>query len=104
MENYSPLRSAFSIERPKMAKKRFYSGDYAGYDSRRALETRDAEMIGEDHGAIANLPQGVVYKEYPKIDFYSYNLNDNIRGIDKQMSDDVRGERKKSNKAYPEKY
>ncbi len=87
-----------------MAKKRFYaSEDYAGVDSRRRMENRDFNMISEDHSSFANLPQQVIYKEYPKTEYFSYDLNDNINGIDNQMNDDVRGSKKKSGK-YPEKY
>jgi len=65
---------------------------------------RGAGMISEDRSAIANLPQQVVYAGYPKNPSYSYDLNDDIRGIDVQISDDVKKEQKKSNQQYPTKY
>lgn len=64
----------------------------------------EPSMISEDYNAPSNLPQNVVYKEYPKVDYDSYDLNDNIKGIDVQMNDDVRGERRKKGMKYPEKY
>lgn len=86
-----------------MAKKRYYSsGAYEGMESRRAQETADGGMIKEDRSAIANLPQNVMIKAYPKVDPYGvYHLNDTIKGVDRQMSDD--GEEKKTGE-FPEKY
>lgn len=91
-----------SESRKKMMNKDYY----AGMDARRRQEMEDAGMIREDHSAIANLPQGVIMREYPKNDYFSYNLNDDIRGIDVQMDDDVRKESKaaKARHQYPEKY
>jgi hypothetical protein len=46
-------------------------------------------MISEDHSAMANMPQGVVMKEYPKTpmaDLMGYK--DNITGIDERLSHD----------------
>ena len=87
------------------AKKTMVNNDrYAGMDSRRYMEMRDAGMISEDHSQVANLPQEVMMKEYPKTDYFTYDLNDDIRGIDVQMNDDVRKERRKSGMSYPEKY
>jgi len=36
----------------------------------------EPSMISEDYNAPSNLPQNVVYKEYPKVDYDSYDLND----------------------------
>jgi hypothetical protein len=84
-----------------MAKKKFYGGDYAGIDARRAMENRDANMIPSDRG-IANMPQTLVMRQYPNTVYNGFEgLNDTIRGIDKQMKDDVK--MKKSSK-FPEKY
>lgn len=77
---------------------------YSGMEPRRRQEMEDAGMIREDHRAVANLPQEVRYQAYPRIDYDSYDLNDDIRGIDVQMDDDVRKERRKSGERYPEKY
>ena len=62
------------------------SGHYAGKEDRRRTEMHDAGMISEDHGAIANLPQNVMMKPYPKGgDYIPEDLDDTIRGIDAQM-------------------
>lgn len=89
-----------------MAKKKYYESKemYADMESRRNQEMKDGSMISEDRSAIANLPQQVIMKEYPKNDYFNYDLNDDIKGIDVQMRDDVRGEKRKSGKPYPEKY
>lgn len=67
-------------------KRRMGDGEYAGYSGRRTQEMEDAGMIKEDRGAIANLPQEVMMKPYPK--GYSYmpeDLDDTIRGVDHQI-------------------
>ena len=77
---------------------------YSGKTSRREIESRDAGMISEDKSAIANLPQNVIMKAYPECAYDSYNLNDNIHGIDVQVRDDVMGGKRKSGQPYPSKY
>lgn len=73
-----------------MAKKRYYEESYAGYDMRRRQEAQDAAMIKEDKSAIANLPQDVKYVQYPQSPYSSSpRLDDSIRGIDRQLSDDA---------------
>ncbi len=48
-------------------------------------------MISEDHSAVANMPQNVVQKEYPKTDFTSrYELDDTIDGVDENIREGVR--------------
>lgn len=48
-------------------------------------------MIDEDHSAMANMPQGVVMKEYPKAAYSNLGgYKDNIQGIDQRMHDDAR--------------
>jgi len=85
---------AVSIERPIMAKsKRYHSSIKSG-----------PCMISEDRSAISNLPQGVIMKEYPKNDYATYNLNDDLLGIDNQISDDSRGVHRKSKEKFPKKY
>ena len=72
-----------------MAAKRHHDGAYAGHDARRSQEMRDAGMIHEDHSAIANMPQEVMMKPYPKDrDYLPDGLDDTIRGIDSQMDAD----------------
>lgn len=63
-----------------------HSGHYEGMNERRRQEMEDAGMIHEDKSAIANLPQHVMIKPYPKVDHYNpEGLDDTIRGIDHQM-------------------
>ena len=62
---------------------------YAGMEPRRRQEMEDAGYLHEDHNAVANLPQGVVMKPYPKNGPYlPEGLEDSIRGIDWQMDYD----------------
>lgn len=73
-----------------MAKRRFHE-EYAGKAMSREMQGRDSGMISENKGAVANMPQEVMYKPWPKADHYlSGDLNDNIRGIDSQMDEDGR--------------
>jgi hypothetical protein len=84
-------------------KKRFYDGDYAGpLNVARRQEAGDFEMIREDKSACANLPQDVKYHAWPKAGHYAeYDLDDTIRGVDKQMDEDGAGmKRHKSTKKY----
>ena len=39
---------------------------YAGMEPRRRQEMQDAGYIREDHDAVANLPQNVIMRPYPK--------------------------------------
>ena len=62
---------------------------YAGAEPRRRQEMEDAGMIHEDHMEVANLPQGVQYRPWPKAGYHlNDNLDDTIRGIDEQMDED----------------
>lgn len=62
---------------------------YAGDDERRRQERQDGSMLSEDHSAIANMPQMVVMREYPRTGPYLPEmLDDTIRGIDGQMDMD----------------
>lgn len=75
---------------------------YSGREGRKRLEYDSSNMIAADHGAIANLPQGVMIKAYPASPAYYEGMpSDTIRGIDHQMSDDSRKGKKEK---YPEKY
>lgn len=96
-----------------MAKKRYYNSNngykmlhdyYSGLAGRKRMESEGSDMIHEDNNQVANLPQQVMMKSYPKSDYLHYDLNDDIRGIDVQMDDDVREEIAKTRKQYPEKY
>lgn len=65
-------------------------GHYAGAEPRRRQELEDAGMIHEDHNAIANLPQEVMIKMYPKSDMARMpeELDDTMHGIDHQIDRD----------------
>jgi hypothetical protein len=93
-------RFAVPNERPTMAKRHHdskgahnfrpeHNEHYAGMESRRAEEMRDAGMIQENRSAIANLPQEVMIKPYPKAGYaLPEGLDDTIRGVDSQMDYD----------------
>lgn len=87
-------------------KRRLGEGKYTGYDSRRRQEYDDGMMISEDRSAIANMPQEVKYVQYPQDPYYvSPKLNDTMRGIDRQISDDVYSKSlKKKGDGYPEMF
>jgi hypothetical protein len=60
-----------------------------GMDPRRRQEMEDAGMIHEDHRAVANLPQGVIQREWPSSrSYHDFGLDDTIRGINKQENED----------------
>lgn len=62
---------------------------YAGMPARRRQELEDAGMIHEDSRAIANLPQEVMIKAYPKAGAYMpEGIDDTQRGIDMQIDYD----------------
>ena len=66
-----------------------YDRQADGMMSRRRSEMRDAGMIHEDRSQIANLPQEVMMKPYPKNGPYMpEGLDDTIRGVDHQMDYD----------------
>lgn len=78
-----------------------YSEPYAGRSGRRRQEMADAGMIHEDHAAIANLPQRVEIKPYPKnMKYLPEDLDDTIRGVDRQIDYD---DSKKLSHFYPKK-
>jgi hypothetical protein len=76
-------------ERSMHRKHSLLEGHYEGAEPRRRQEMEDAGMISEDHSQIANLPQHVMMKPYPKTGPYMPDgLDDTLRGIDKQMDAD----------------
>ncbi len=76
--------------------KRYYAGSYEGKADRRKMEMQDSSMISEDHSAVANMPQGVMMKSWPKVDSYMpEGLDDTISGIDRQM-DTLDGAKRKA--------
>ena len=61
---------------------------YAGESARRTQEMQDAGMIHNDQSAIANMPQNVMIKPYPKAGYYlPEDQDDTIRGVDHQIDD-----------------
>jgi hypothetical protein len=74
---------------------------YAGQESRRRMEMEDAGMIHEDHRAIANMPQEVMIKPYPRTGPYlPEGIDDTIRGVDHQMDYD---DSQRARNFYPKK-
>jgi len=74
---------------------------YAGYSARRTQEMEDAGMIHENRNAIANLPQEVMIKAYPKsAPHMPEGLDDTISGVDRQMEYD---NSKRREHFYPKK-
>jgi hypothetical protein len=70
-------------------KRKVSEGYYAGAEARHKQESEDGSMIREDKSAIANLPQNVMIKMYPKPDMaLPEDLDDTIRGVDEQMRGD----------------
>ena len=78
-------------------------------DERRGMERRDRDdrgmdtqfygMIHEDRSEVANLPQHVEYKPYPKCGYFDeYELDDTIRGLDDTRDDDLRTMRRYTSK------
>ncbi len=81
--------------------KQAFAESYAGMEPRRRQELEDAGMIHEDHSAIANMPQNVMIKPYPKTGPYMpEGLDDTIRGVDDQMDYD---DKKRAAHFYPKK-
>lgn len=74
---------------------------YAGPENRRKMEMEDAGMIREDRSAIANLPQNVMIKPYPRTGPYESDvLDDTLKGIDKQIDYD---DSQRQSHFYPKK-
>ena len=94
------------MERYETVKNMRRTEEYAGDRERKRMEYEDSRMIHEDHSAVANLPQNVMMKPWPKSVYATYHLDDTISGIDYQMWED--SDMKKSNKykrsRFPEKY
>lgn len=71
--------------------KRHHNPDrgYMKPDSEYRQEEKDAGMIENDHSAFANLPMEMMMKPYPPCPAYmDWEMEDNIKGIDKQQSAD----------------
>lgn len=65
-------------------------GEYAGMEHRDMQEREDGMMLREDHNAIANMPQHVMIKPYPKCGYgLPEDLDDTMRGVDAQIDLDT---------------
>ena len=74
---------------------------YSGMPTGMRSGLEDDAMLHEDHRAIANLPQEVMIKPYPKVGPYMPEvLNDDVSGVDAQM--DYDDEQRRSH-FYPKK-
>jgi hypothetical protein len=74
---------------------------YAGESARRTQEMEDGGMLHEDRGAIANMPQNIIMRPYPKNTGYlPEDLDDTIKGIDEQINMD---DRKRKEHFHPKK-
>lgn len=115
-----------SNEGPNMAKKKYMQSAKDRLDESRGMEREirkkdvakakrkkyydssngngSAGMMEYDPSCMAGLPKMERIEPYPKNPSYSYDLNDDLRGIDKQISDDVKGLRRKKGEKYPEKW
>ena len=65
---------------------------------------KNKKMFLNDRSSFANMPQNVIMSPYPSTPYFNYDLNDDMKGIDVQISDDMRKERRKRGQAYPEKW
>lgn len=92
-----------SLRRTSKKLSSYDGGEYDGRDLRRSMEKRDGGMINEDMNAIANLPQQVIYREYPKHNYMSWDLNDDITGVD-QLMDENSKQHRKHGRRQGEKY
>ena len=74
---------------------------YAGELARRTQEMEDGGMLHEDRGAIANMPQNIIMRPYPKNGGYiPETLEDSIVGVDAQINKD---DRKRKEHMVPKK-
>ena len=59
-------------------------------------------MVSNDTSQMANLPQNVIIKSYPEVNYpMGEGLDDTITSIDHQMNKDNRGGKRKSPSGYP---
>ena len=59
-------------------------------------------MLSEDRSALANMPQNVIQKTYPKCGYLdTHELDDTMRGLDDTRKEDIRNlERYESDTKY----
>lgn len=70
--------------------KRFYDGDYSGpLNVAQRQMAKDYSMISEDRSAVANMPQSIVYKQWPKTGHYAdFYVPDSTASVDAQQDAD----------------
>jgi hypothetical protein len=71
--------------------KRYHNPDkgYMKPEAEYRQEEKDAALIKNDHSKFANLPTEVMMKAYPPCPAYmDWEMEDNIKGIDKQIGND----------------
>jgi hypothetical protein len=61
---------------------------YATMDGRREVEKRDGEMIREDRGAMANLPDEHFCVPFSRVEFANYEVQDGMNSMDRRRSED----------------
>jgi len=89
------------IAEQRKARMMGYHDMYSGIEARRHQEMQDAGMIHENPSAIANMPQEVMIKPYPRTGPYMPEvLDDTIAGVDRQMDYD---DFKRADSFYPKK-
>lgn len=74
-----------------MAKRHYRRPDHSNMkpETEYRQEEKDSAMIRNDNSKIANLPTEVMMKAYPPCPAYmDWEMEDNIKGIDKQQSSD----------------
>lgn len=84
-----------------MAKRYHREELFAGKAMADRMSYEAGMMIQEDHSAMANLPQDVVMRNYPKNPYAMSQVPDTIAGVDNQIREDSKHQ--KAGK-YPEKY
>lgn len=70
-----------------------YEGKYEGMEDRRKQEREDASIFGASQSKyMANMPTEVIFKTVARpYNGMPENLDDTMKGVDKQIDKDVRG-------------
>ena len=97
------LQDSFYYQKGHKMAKRYNDGQYEGPEGRRTQEMQDGGMLREDRSAVANMPQSIMYKPWPKnrdADIVDGRLEDTMEGMDKLTGENVAGMKKhlKNNK------
>ena len=84
-----------------MAKRYYKEEMFAGKGQADRMQYEMGMMVQEDRSAMANLPQQVVMRDYPKNPYAMGRVPDTIAGVDNQIREDSKHQ--KSGR-FPEKY